>query len=132
MKNKKGQSIVEIIFSIGVIATVIVGVITLVVNVLRVKNTSLKRKQAAAASDIVLEDLLQEKKVSPENFWLLTPVSETPVDGFECYVYTVNFTEISGSGCRSDINDCANAVINIIWDNGASNLSVTRFFSRRG
>ena len=132
MKNKKGQSIVEIIFSIGVIATVIVGVITLVVNVLRVKNTSLKRKQAAAASDIVLEDLLQEKKVSPENFWLLTPVGETPVDGFEGYVYTVNFTEISGSGCRSDINDCANAVINIIWDNGASNLSVTRFFSRRG
>ncbi len=130
MKNNRGQSVVEIIFSIGVIAIVIVGVITLVVNVLNVKNTSLKRKKATELVDIVVEDLIQKKKTDPENFWLLSPIGETSVNDFNGYIYTVGFTEVSGSGCRSDINDCANAVINVTW--GDESLSVTRFFSRRG
>ena len=132
MKNNKGQSIVEIVFSVGVIAIVVVGVITLVVNVIRVKDTSMKRKRAIEFSEVIVENLLQKKKTVPEEFWLLTPINETSMSNFEGYVYTVGFTEVSGNGCRDDINDCANAIINITWDEGSTNLSITRFFSRRG
>jgi type II secretory pathway pseudopilin PulG len=130
MKNKKGQSVVEIIFSIGVIAIVIVGVVTLIVNVINVKNESLKRKKAGELSDVIVEGLLEKKKTLPDEFWQLTPITSGPVNGFDGY--TVTFTKVTGNNCRSDINDCANAVINIIWDGGKNNLSVTRFFSRRG
>lgn len=132
MKNKKGQGIVEIIFSIGVIAIVVVGVVTLIVNVMNVKSKSLRRKTAVDLSEVIVENLLQKKKDSPDQFWTLNSIGETTLSGFDGYVYTVGFTEISGVGCSSNVNDCANAIINIIWDNGESNMSVTRFFSRRG
>ena len=132
MKNKKGQGIVEIIFSIGVIALVIVGVVTLVVNVMSVKSKSLKRKMAADLSEVVVENLLQQKRDTPNEFWALNNIGETSAVGFDGYTYTVGFTEVSGVGCSSDRNDCANAIINITWDEGESRMSVTRFFSRRG
>jgi len=132
MKNNNGSGVVEIIFSIGVIAVVIVGVVTLVVNVMSTKSKSLKRKMAIDLSEIVVESLLQKKKNSFNEFWLLNPIGETSVSGFEGYVYTVGFTEVSGDGCLNSQNDCANAVINITWDEGESSMSVTRFFSRRG
>ncbi len=132
MKNNNGSGVVEIIFSIGVIAVVIVGVVTLVVNVMSTKSKSLKRKMAIDLSEIVVENLLQKKKNSFNEFWSLNSIGETSMPGFEGYVYTVGFTEVSGVGCSDGINDCANAVINIMWDGGESSMSVTRFFSRRG
>lgn len=132
MKNKKGQSIVEIIFAIGVIAVVIVGIISLIVNVIGTKNAALKRKTATDLGEVVVEQLVQKKLMSPDQFWELSNIGETNVDGFDGYNYSVTFTKVTGDGCREEVNDCVNAKIDIVWDNGKNNLSITRFFSRRG
>lgn len=132
MKSEKGQSLVEIIFSVGVISLVIVGVVSLIVNVVGVKNASLKRKMANELGEIVIEDLLDEKLKTPEVFWQLSDIDSPQVlNGFDGYSYTIDFTQITGGGCRDDVADCAQAVINITWDNGESDLSINRFFSRR-
>ena len=135
MKSEKGQSLVEIIFSVGVISLVIVGVVSLVVNVIGTKNSSLRRKKAAELGETVVEDLLNQKKSNPGQFWQLVSVGETTLPGFDGYVYNVGYTEVNNiTGCQkekpTDMAKCANAVINIIWDSGKNNLSVTRFFSR--
>jgi len=134
MKTERGQSLVEIIFAIGVIAVVIVGVISLMVNVIGIKTTSLKRKRATEMGNVVVEELLQKKMLNPDEFWDLVPITGGTLPGFEQYSYNVGFSQvvIPDHSCRSSVNDCVNAIIDIFWDSGGSSLSVTRFFSRRG
>jgi len=131
MKSEKGQSLVEIIFSIGVISLVIVGVVSLVVNVIGAKNSSLKRKKASELGEVIIENLLEEKRQDPESFWQLNDVS-TPqtITGFDGYSYTIDFTQVTTGDCRDDVSDCADAVIEITWGDN-DNLSINRFFSRR-
>lgn len=137
MDNKKGQSVVEIIFSIGVITIVIVGIVSLVVNVINTKTNSLKRKTASEMSGVLVENWINEKILRPDYFWGLvesgSKLSGTLPD-FVGYTYEVGFTGVvnAGIGCRDTPKDCANVLINIIWDNGANNFSVTRFFSKKG
>ena len=45
MKNKKGQSLLEVIFSIGVVVLVLAGVAILVVNTTKAKRISWKEKK---------------------------------------------------------------------------------------
>lgn len=134
MKTERGQSLVEIIFAIGVIAVVIVGVISLMVNVISIKTTSLKRKRATEMGNVVVEELFQKKMLNPDEFWNLVPITGGTLPGFEQYSYNVGFSQvvIPDQICRSSVNDCVNAIIDIFWDSGGSSLSVTRFFSRRG
>ena len=125
----------EIIFSVGVISLVIVGVVSLVVNVIGAKNSSLRRKKAAELGETVIEDLLNQKKSNPDQFWHLASIGETTLAGFDGYFYSIGYTEVNDvSGCQKESSSstarCANAVVNIIWDSGENNLSITRFFSR--
>lgn len=139
METERGQSLIEIIFSVGVVSLVMVGVVSLIVNVISTKNISLQRKKATELSNVAVEKLLEDKLRYPETFWQLNDIT-TPqvVNGFGGYEYTVDFSRIvTTDGCRDKnengetINDCANAAINITWDGGQSSILVNRFFSRR-
>ncbi|MCW1949349.1 MAG: hypothetical protein KIH89_002780 [Candidatus Shapirobacteria bacterium] len=136
MEDKKGQSVVEIIFSIGVITIVIVGIVSLVVNVINTKTNSLKRKSASEMGNILVENWIKEKTLRPDYFWGLVE-SESRLSGsspeFAGYTYEVGFTAVvNGSiGCHNSPKDCANVIINIFWDSGEGNLSITRFFSKK-
>ena len=131
MKNNSGQSLIEMVFSVAVVSVVIVGVVSLMANTMGVKNKSLDRKKAAELGNIVVEELVEEKLQDPTSFWKLTNSSNQSKTGFEGYVYSITFTKVVSDGCRTDINDCADAVINITWNSGVDSLSVARFFARR-
>lgn len=142
MKNNRGQGIIEIIFSIGIIAVVITGVVSLIVNVLKLKTNSLMREKAVRMSDVVLEKLvnsktMDEKGTSVEHtFWNVDVpngvnngviISGTLPD-FENYTYSVGFTRVvNAQKCRDDTITCVNASINIFWGEDNS-YSTTRFF----
>jgi len=143
MKNKAGQGIVEIIFSIGVIAVVITGVVSLMINVLKTKTNSLKRERASEMSNVVVENLVGQKTldekggISGGNFWS-GDVFNSIKNGvnlsgtlpeFEGYVYNVGFSQvIDDQKCKRDDITCAEARINIFWNDGEDSLSVSRFF----
>lgn len=143
MKNKAGQGIAEIIFSIGVIAVVITGVVSLMINVLKTRANSLKRERASEMSNVVLENLVSKKTLdqkggaSSSNFWEVDILNSIQngvnlsgtLPEFEGYIYNVGFSQvIDDQKCKRDDITCAEAIINIFWNDGEDNLSVSRFF----
>lgn len=142
MKNNQGQGIVEIIFSIGVITVVITGVVSLMVNVLKLRTNSLRRERAVEMSNVVVESLISKKALdekgalSDHTFWGVDVVNGvengTIVSGtlpeFEGYTYSIGFSQVVNSqNCKNDSITCADAIINIFWDEN-NNYSMTRFF----
>lgn len=136
MKYKSGQSVVELIFAIGVVAIVITGVIILLINTINSRNKGFDRKKAAELSQIIMEELVGQKKNNPEEFWQLSNQIDQrwPSTDFENYIYSVGFTNIVdiGNSCGVGVTDCANVVLQIGWS-GSQNQTATfqRFFSRR-
>ena len=126
METEKGVSIIEIIFSIGVIVIVVAGVVSLMVKSTGTKTNSLQRKKASEVAEMVVEDLTKLKNNSSDIFWVLGPIGGTK----ENYSYSVEFAPVTVGTCRTSIPwTCANAIITI--DLGASqSLVVNRFFSK--
>ncbi len=139
MKTKSGQSVVELVFAIGIVAIVITGVIILLVNTINSRNRGFDRKKAAELSQIVMEDLISQKKNDPDNFWKLQGQynKKWSSSDFDNYIYSVGFTNIddASSNCGVGLTDCANVVVKIGWSGGTGGQNQTstfqRFFSRR-
>ena len=131
MKTKdNGQSLIEMIFSIGVLVTVVVGVVSLMVKTTAVKTTTNARKKASEMTGVIVEKLLESKTNNPEQFWQLNDISSSQLPGYEGYNYTVDFDVGTGNNCSSTIIECADATIEVVWGNNEK-LTVKRFFSRR-
>jgi len=131
MKTKSsGQSLIEMIFSIGVLITVILGVVSLMVKTTAVKTTTNTRKKASEMTGVVVEKLLEDKTNNPDNFWQLVNISPSQIQGYDGYSYTVVFDVVTGNNCSSTVIECADATIQVTWGNNEK-LTVKRFFSRR-
>ena len=128
METEKGISIVEIIFSVGVVVLVITGTISLMVKSTGVKTSSLQRKNASEIAEIKIEDLIYKSKYQKDLFWDLQIETKNLGD----YRYSVGYSQVTtGSNC-SDLGHpatCVNAVVNVGWGNSQT-LVVTRFFSK--
>jgi Tfp pilus assembly protein PilV len=129
IKNS-GQSLIEMVFSIGVLVTVIVGVVSLMVKTTAVKTTTNTRKKASEMTGVIIEKLLEDKTNDPDKFWQLNNVSPSQLPGYEGYRYTVVFDVVTGNNCSSTVVECADATVEVVWGNNEK-LTVKRFFSRR-
>ena len=129
IKNKSGQSLVELIFAVGVVAVVITGVMILMVNTISSKNKGFDRSKATELADVVMEGLVNQKINDPVNFWNLENKIGQTDPNFSGFKYSVGF---SGWDCLwTGRNDCANATVNVGW--GDSQAAVLqRFFSKKG
>jgi len=131
MATEKGISIIEIIFSIGVIVLVITGVVSLMVKSTGLKTNTLQRKKASEAAEMVIENLVNQKNNDRDGFWNLSTISGGTIPQFENYIYDVGFSQVETGSC-SDLGvfaTCVNAIINIGWGNSQT-LTVKRFFSK--
>lgn len=132
--KNRGQSLVELIFSIAIIVLVLSGIVILVINVLGSRTKTFDRKRAARLAELVTEQLTDQKKNDPTVFWSLTPISgqTNPGSDYNGYSYSVGFTNITTGGCGIGITDCAEAVLSIGWS-GKTNqtLIFNRFFTRK-
>ena len=130
-RNNRGQSLIEVVLSIGVIVLVVTGVIVLIINTVSIKTEAFQRKKASEMAATVVEKLLEDKKNSGDSFWNLSVIPSTTLSGFDGFNYGVGFSRITDGNCSDDINspDCANATVTIFWGNGKS-LIVNRFFSK--
>ncbi|MDD4937696.1 MAG: hypothetical protein PHX34_01630 [Candidatus Shapirobacteria bacterium] len=124
-KTELGQSLIEIVFSIGIIALVITASVVLIVSAVGVKNNNFERKKATEMAEVLVENLVNKKQNDESNFWNLVPESDKTLSNFDGYKYSVQYNS-DGISCSGD---CTNAVVTINWGNDQS-LTVSRFFSR--
>lgn len=140
--NNKGQSMVELVFSVGIIVLALTGVVILVINSLGAKTKSGDRTKAAELGEIVVENLVNQKKNDADNFWLLNNQIDRTNEKFPGYVYSITFTNIANNPtqyptCGLDTEgvgttNCTEATINIGWSGAEpQNLTFTRFFSKQ-
>jgi len=134
MKNQKGQSIVELVFAIGVVAMVMTGVVVLLVNSFGARNKSFDRKKAVELAEIVTEDLIDWSKNDFEAFWdENSDPPWTPGDltnaSFPGYKYQI--IHEWGDEC-AEPTDCARVNIKVIWQTDQEKtIDFYRFFSKR-
>ncbi len=131
MTTERGQSLVEVIFSVGVMVLVITGVVSLIVKTTSLKTLAAERKKASEMTEIIIENQLGRKKTDPDGFWTLNDITGgQTLDGYDGYTYTIDFELVTGSGCSTTVNECTNANITVSWGDNRS-LTVKRFFSKK-
>lgn len=132
MIKNKGQSLVEVIFGIGVVGLVLTGVVTLVIKSISVNTESYGRDKAVKLANVVVEELIASEKNDPQSFWSLTDVSNQTMTGFEGYSYSIDFVEETGGAyCSLPRVNCAFAEIEVNWPGETTGqVNFTRFFRR--
>lgn len=126
MKNR-GVSLIEIVFSVGVITLVLTGVAMLIVNVTNVKRKSAERQVAISLSHKLVEEKILELKNANNSveFWLNKKEEETGnFEGeFSNYRYLIKYQDCDNNICK--------IIFEIEWGN-QEKLSIERLFSRTG
>ena len=132
MKNKKGQSLVDVIFSIGIIVLVLTGVVVLVVSTAKIKRINSQRQKAVELSQLLIEDKISEIKDDPSTFWNSAEDhvfnSENAGNFGEDFV---GYTYVLEQKNCNDHNSC-DIIFNISWEDGTQSLSVKRLFLKNG
>lgn len=122
VRNKElGQSILEVVFSIGIIALVVTGAVLLIINSVGLKNKSFQRKRAGEMASLIMEDLINQKQSN--GFDSLESKNNESWANFNGFSYSVEY-DSTGLSC----NNCTNAIVTINWADDAE-LVVSRFFS---
>jgi len=129
MKNKKGQSLIEIVFSICIVILVLTGVAVLTVSTNRAKTLSAERGKAVELSQMLIENKVLEIKNDGNNFWNsanglngTTKSNETRSD-FPGYSYDTEYIDCNSGNCK--------IIFTVKWGDN-QNLSVERLFSKIG
>jgi hypothetical protein len=105
---KKGQGVVEVVFSIGVVLLILSGVVILMVNTFGAKNKGFDRKKATQLAQMIIEEKVAERDNSPETFWsnIENGVKDerlTKEDGFAGYFYNVTYIKIDDDSGRVEV-----------------------------
>lgn len=131
MKNNKGQSLIEVIFSMGVIILVLVGVVMLMVVTAKSKRIASERQKAIELSQLMIEETVLYSRNNTLEFWEKingdVEITTNICDNFSNYLCSIQY---SGGDCD---NKKCKLIFNIIWgEEGSQTLSVERLFSREG
>lgn len=130
----KGQSLIEVVFSIGMVALVVSGVVFLILTTLGSRTKSYDRKKAVEISQNVIEGMVQTKSNDATSFWNLSSAYWVGLGTSHVennYFYSVGVSQFSGNGCSAVRVECLNANVTVGWNNGQKIENFTRFFSRK-
>jgi type II secretory pathway pseudopilin PulG len=133
--KRKAQGVVESIFAIGILALLLTGAVILVIMGISNRRSSFDRRKATELASIAIEEMISVSQNNPEEFWKLTDKEPLGKEGYEGYVYSITFTNISDNAtypqCGIGKTDCAEAVVSIGWSGKTDqNLYFNRFFSK--
>lgn len=105
-------------------------------SVLGARTRNENRKKASELGELIVEDLINQKKNNPDIFWSLNDdVGETNPN-FIGYDYSIMFRNITGDvnypNCGIGVTNCTEAIIDINWgEDGKENIKLNRFFYRQ-
>jgi len=132
MKNKKGQSLIDVVFSIGILSLVLVGVMMLVVSTAKAKLMASERQKAIQLSQLLIENEVSKSKDNTLSFWSNVNISDGTIESkngvdfkadFNGYLYDVEYENCGGNSCK--------IIFTVKWGNSQS-LAVERLFLRQG
>ncbi|MFA6518671.1 MAG: hypothetical protein WCV93_03445 [Candidatus Shapirobacteria bacterium] len=133
MANKdKGQSLVEVVFSVVIIVLFLTGAVIALLMSVSARSQGLARKKATRLAETVMENLINDKTNNPAIFWQLNEVSSQTMSSFNNYTYSIGFSLSSASpSCNIGVTDCVEATVGVSWTDKKDNyLEVKRFFSK--
>ena len=125
--KQSGTSLIEVIFSVGILVIVITAVVSLIVKTSGIKTMEAQRKRASEMSEVIIENLMESKKNNSDDFWQMDDTEKATVAGYEGYSYSLNMNE--NDECSVGV-ECIDAVIVISWGDNQT-LTVKRFFSNK-
>lgn len=133
--KRKGQGVVESVFSVGVLGLLLSGAIVLIILGIGNRRNSFDRRRATELANVVMEELISQSKNDPEVFWKLSGGDVLSKESYKGYTYSIGFTNIVGNAtypkCGVGKTDCAEVVISIGWSGkDPQNLYFNRFFSK--
>lgn len=133
----KGQGLIEAIYSVGILGLMLTGVVVLILMAVSTKKTEFDRKKATELGTVIVEEMINGNKNDRVNFWKLTNIENGTRTGFDNYIYSVGFTNVSNDpsypNCGVGVTDCAEAVVKIDWQGkNPQSIIFNRFFSRNG
>jgi Tfp pilus assembly protein PilV len=129
MNNKKGQSLIEVIFSVGVVILVLIGVVSLILVTAKTKQLASERQKAREFSELLIEKQILIIKSAPLNFWDNannlngTQTTGNTLSNYPGYTYDMKYSDCGSQNCT--------IIFTMHWGD-AKQLSVERFFSRQG
>ena len=134
-KGMKGQSLVELIFAIGVAGLVLTGAVVLILNTLGSQSKKFDHKRASDLASLVMEEVVASKNNSPLTFWVSDyELVNQPKDGYPGYNYDLSYRRLDSADeprCRDDIINCANVRISVTWlSDSTKQVEMSRFFYR--
>ena len=130
MKNR-GQSIVEMVFAIGILGLVLTGVVTLIVKSVGGQTKTNARDKAVLLASVIVEEMVALSKNNPAQFWQKNEVSGQVWPGFENYLYSITYADVSTGGSCVPASRCTEMTVDISWqENEIKTVSFSRYFSR--
>ena len=133
----KGQGLIETVYSMGILGLMLTGVVILFLLTINSKKNDFDRKKATEIGTLVMEDLVDSNKNDKVNFWSLTPQTNGIKSGFDGYVFSIGFSNITSNSiypnCGIGVTDCVEAVVRIDWQGkNPQSMWVNRFFTKNG
>lgn len=122
--SESGQSMIEMVFAITVVALVITGVVVLIVSSIGAKSRSFSRKKAMEMAGVVMEDLVDQKRNDSAIFWEKNSKVGETLPNFLGYSYDVGY-----SGMDCGVGECAVTTVTVKWGDNQS-VEVNKFFSK--
>ena len=138
MGKNKGQSLIEVVFSIGLVMLVITGIVMLLVNTVGSRTKSYERIKATELSQMVMERLVLEETTNSDSFWDLGSAFWTSRLGvvgidssFPSYDYLITATPNATNGCTAAT--CMDVVVSVGWSGSPSGVrdNFNRFFNKQ-
>ena len=133
-KLNHGQSLIEVVFAIGLILIVIAGVVTLLLMTIGSRTKSYNRQKAVELSQIIMENMVKESINTPESFWNTSSefwnINGSPQTNgnYPDYSYTVTNDPVLNATCTA--NKCMNVEVLVTWQGSEDKVKSNRFFSR--
>jgi len=132
-KRKKGQSVIEVVFSVGVLVLVLGGVTALLISSVSGRTQGFDRKKATELAEVVIEGLVAEKRNNSDGFWDRQNLSGETNPSFVGYTYNVGFSGVDDtSDCVGVDRRCFYVEVVVNWQRDEEkSISFGRYFTNR-
>jgi type II secretory pathway pseudopilin PulG len=129
-KNNRGQSLVEVVVGVGIMALTLSGVVALMVFSMGARSKGIDRKKASEVAATVAERLVEQRNGNPAEFWKLNDQVDT-IDGVG---YKAIFERKTDLGCSTGAAPptCVKVDVGVTWGDPASpqEYKIVRYFTR--
>ncbi|MFA4827101.1 MAG: type II secretion system protein [Candidatus Shapirobacteria bacterium] len=134
-KNNRGQSLVEVVVGVGIMALTLSGVVALMVFSMGARSKGIDRKKASEVAATVAERLVEQRNGDPAGFWGNINNNQTgTIDEVGYVAIFQRKTNLTDPGCSSEAEPptCVSVNIRVTWGDPASpqEYKIVRYFTR--